>query len=127
MVVHSPLVLLQEGVGVAEAVTGLSLHHLVPQLPGQLQRFPEVEETRASVNKSSLKRKARENIRSGDVIMHLYFSRMCHFSFSPLEVGLSSPVVLCGGVELAQEYQGIAKVTVGPPLCRFVPKFFGYG
>lgn len=40
---------------------------------------------------------------------------------------LSSPVVLCGRVELAQEYQGIAEVTVGSPLCRFVPKFFGYG
>lgn len=40
VVVHSPLVLLQEGVGVAQAVAGLSLHHLVPQLPGQLQRLP---------------------------------------------------------------------------------------
>lgn len=104
MVVYSPLVLLQEGVGVAEAVTGLSLHHLVPQLPGQLQRFPKEQETTASVNKSSLKRKARENISRGDVIRHSYFSCMCHFSFSPLEVRLSSPVVLCGGVELAQEY-----------------------
>lgn len=123
VVVYSPLVLLQQGVGVAEAVTGLSLHHLVPQLPGQLQRFPKEEETTASVYKSSLKGKARENIRRGDVITQLY----CHFSFPPLEVRLSSPVVLCGGVELAQEYQGIAKVTVGSPLCRFVPKFFGYG
>lgn len=40
VVVHGPLVLLQERVGVAEAVAGLSLHHLVPQLPGQLQRLP---------------------------------------------------------------------------------------
>lgn len=40
---------------------------------------------------------------------------------------ISSPVVLCGGVELAQEYQGIAQVTVGSSFCCFVPKFFGYG
>lgn len=40
VVVYGPLVLLQESVGVSEAVTGLSLHHLVPQLPGQLQSFP---------------------------------------------------------------------------------------
>lgn len=40
VVVDSPLILLQEGVGVAQAVAGLSLHHLVPQLPRQLQRLP---------------------------------------------------------------------------------------
>lgn len=63
VVVDSPLVLLQEGVGVAEAVTGLSLHHLVPQLPGQLQRFPEEEETTASVKKKiqPLKKDEREH------------------------------------------------------------------
>lgn len=39
----------------------------------------------------------------------------------------SSPVVFSGRAELAKEYQGIAEVTVGSPLGRFVPKFFGYG
>lgn len=73
VVVYCPLVLLQEGVGVAEAVTGLSLHHLVPQLPGQLQRFPKEEKNNSfSEKKSSLKREARENIRRGDVIVRLY-------------------------------------------------------
>lgn len=41
VVVHGSLVLLQKSVRVSKAVTGLSLHHLVPQLPGQLQGFPK--------------------------------------------------------------------------------------
>lgn len=45
VVVYGPLILLQKSVGVSKAVTGLSLHHLVPQLPGQLQRFPIEKET----------------------------------------------------------------------------------
>lgn len=40
VVVYGPPVLLQKSVRVSKAVTGLSLHHLVPQLPGQLQGFP---------------------------------------------------------------------------------------
>lgn len=45
VVVYGPLVLLQKSVRVSKAVTGLSLHHLVPQLPGQLQGFPKEKET----------------------------------------------------------------------------------
>lgn len=45
VVVDGPLILLQQSVGVSQAVTGLSLHHLVPQLPGQLQRFPFERQT----------------------------------------------------------------------------------
>lgn len=41
MVVNGPLVLLQEGIRVPQTVTGLSLHHLVSKLPGQLQGFPK--------------------------------------------------------------------------------------
>lgn len=40
---------------------------------------------------------------------------------------LSPPVVLCSWGELAQENQGIAQITVGSPLCSFIPKFFSYG
>lgn len=40
VIVYGPLVLLQKGVGVSETVTGLGLHHLVSQLPRQLQSFP---------------------------------------------------------------------------------------
>lgn len=36
VVVYGPLILLKERVGVPQTVTGLSLHHLVPQLPGEL-------------------------------------------------------------------------------------------
>lgn len=39
VVVYSPLILLQKCVRVSKAVTGLSLHRLVPQLSGQLQSF----------------------------------------------------------------------------------------
>lgn len=46
VVVYGPLILLQKSVGVSKAVTGLSLHHLVPQLPGELQSFPLGKETR---------------------------------------------------------------------------------
>lgn len=45
VVVDGPLILLQKSVGVPKAVTGLSLHHLVPQLPGELQGFPLGKET----------------------------------------------------------------------------------
>lgn len=45
VVVYGPLILLQKSVGVPKAVTSLSLHHLVPQLPGQLQSFPTEKET----------------------------------------------------------------------------------
>lgn len=47
VIVYGPLILLQKCVGVAEAVTGLSLHHLVPQLPGQLQSLPRERQTDA--------------------------------------------------------------------------------
>lgn len=40
VVVYGSLILLQKCVGVSKAVTGLGLHYLVPQLPGQLQSFP---------------------------------------------------------------------------------------
>ena len=40
VVVDGLLVVLQQGEGVAQAVAGLGLHHLVPQLPGQLQGLP---------------------------------------------------------------------------------------
>lgn len=40
VVVYGPLILLQKRVGVSQAVTGLSLHHLVSQLPRQLQSLP---------------------------------------------------------------------------------------
>lgn len=43
VVVYGPLVLLQKSVRVSKAITGLSLHHLVPQLPGQLQGFPKAK------------------------------------------------------------------------------------
>lgn len=46
VVVYGPLILLQKSVGVSKAVAGLSLHHLVPQLPGQLQGFPTEKETK---------------------------------------------------------------------------------
>ena len=51
------------------------------------------------------------------------------FTIPPLDGRLHSfsPVVLCGGVELSQEYQRIAEVTVGSPFSCFVPKFFGNG
>ncbi len=48
VVVYGPLILLQKSVGVSEAVTGLSLHHLVPQLSGQLQSFPIGRKTEGS-------------------------------------------------------------------------------
>ena len=41
VVVYGSLVVLQQGVGVAQAVAGLGLHRTVLQLPGQLQSPPE--------------------------------------------------------------------------------------
>ena len=53
VVVDGPLVLLQQGEGVAQAVAGLRLHHLIPQLPGQLQGFPgHVRATDALIRKT---------------------------------------------------------------------------
>lgn len=40
VVLSSTLVVLQQRVGVAQAVAGLRFHCLVPELPGQLQRLP---------------------------------------------------------------------------------------
>lgn len=54
---------------------------------------------------------------ANNVLLHLYATR-CQTA------SLSSPVVLRGCIELAKEYQGIAKVAVGSPFCRFIPKFF---
>ena len=45
VVVNGPLVVVQEGVGVAQAVAGLSLHRPVLQLSSQLQRLPEQQNT----------------------------------------------------------------------------------
>lgn len=53
VVVDGPLILLKERVGVPKAVTGLSLHHLVPQLPGQLQCFPKKVKIRLYKNKNT--------------------------------------------------------------------------
>lgn len=53
VVVDGPLILLKERVGVPKAVTGLSLHHLVPQLPGQLQRFPKKVQIGAYKNRNT--------------------------------------------------------------------------
>lgn len=40
MVLGSALVVLQQRVGVAQAVASLGFHRLVPELPRQLQRLP---------------------------------------------------------------------------------------
>lgn len=49
VVVYGPLILLQKSAGVSQAVTGLGLHHLVPQLPGQLQSFPKGKRKRGKI------------------------------------------------------------------------------
>lgn len=41
VVVNGSLIVLQERVGVAKTVAGLSLHSSILQLPGQLQRPPD--------------------------------------------------------------------------------------
>lgn len=45
VVVDGPLIVMQEGVSVSKAVTGLSLHRPVFQLPSQLQRLPNYTPT----------------------------------------------------------------------------------
>lgn len=40
VVLSSALIVLQQRVGVAQAVAGLRFHSLVSELPGQLQRLP---------------------------------------------------------------------------------------
>lgn len=46
VVVYGSLIVLQERVGVAQTVAGLSLHGSILQLPGQLQRLPDGHNTR---------------------------------------------------------------------------------
>lgn len=46
VVVYGSLIVLQERVGIAQTVAGLSLHGSILQLPGQLQRLPGGRNTR---------------------------------------------------------------------------------
>jgi len=55
VVINGPLIVLQECVGVAQAVAGLGLHGLVLQKPGQLQSPPGGRKQRRRKRRKTVK------------------------------------------------------------------------